>query len=47
MNFNDRGTVVIGVGGNSLITSADRQSIAHQYEAVEQTVRNIVDAPSQ
>jgi carbamate kinase len=44
MNSNGTGSVVIGVGGNSLITSADRQSIAHQYEAVEETVRNIVDA---
>ena len=44
MNSSYKGSVVIGVGGNSLITSADRQSIAHQYEAVEKTVRNIVDA---
>jgi carbamate kinase len=39
-----KGRVVIGVGGNSLITGAGRQSIAHQYEAVEDTVSNIIDA---
>jgi len=38
------GSAVIGVGGNSLIRSPDRRSIAHQYEAVEDTVRSIVDA---
>jgi carbamate kinase len=39
-----QGTVVIGVGGNALITAKDRVSIAHQYEAVENSVRGIVDA---
>jgi carbamate kinase len=38
------GSVVIGVGGNALITAKDRVSIAHQYEAVEDSVRSIVDA---
>ena len=41
------GTIVIGVGGNSLIKSEDRQSIAHQYEAVEEIVRAVVDAGEQ
>jgi len=39
-----QGTVVIGVGGNALITAKDRVSIAHQYDAVENSVRSIVDA---
>lgn len=40
------GIVVIGLGGNSLIKSEDRQSISHQYEADEETVRTIVDPGS-
>ena len=47
MNYGSQGSVVIGVGGNSLIIAEDRQSIAHQYEAVENTVSNIVDADQQ
>lgn len=37
------GSAVIGVGGNSLIRSADRRTIPDQYEAVEDTVRRVVD----
>ncbi len=38
-----KGTVVIAVGGNSLIVSEDRQAIPDQYEAVVATVKHIVD----
>jgi carbamate kinase len=44
MNSNSKGKVVVGIGGNSLITGEDRQSINHQFAAVEDIVSNIVDA---
>ena len=44
MNLDMKTTVVIGIGGNSLITSEDRLSIADQYQAVEKTVSTIIDA---
>jgi carbamate kinase len=36
-------TLVIAIGGNSLIKDARHQSVAHQYEAVVETVRHITD----
>lgn len=36
-------TLVIAIGGNSLIKDAGHQSVAHQYEAVVETVRHITD----
>ena len=36
-------TLVIAVGGNSLIKDARHQSVAHQYAAVVETVRHITD----
>ena len=38
-----KGTVVIAVGGNSLIVSEDRQAIPDQYEAAVATVKHIVN----
>ncbi|MEE2759843.1 MAG: carbamate kinase, partial [Pseudomonadota bacterium] len=38
-----KGTVVIAVGGNSLIVSEDRQAIPDQYEAAVATVKRIVN----
>ena len=39
----NKGTVVIAVGGNSLIVSEDRQAIPDQYEAAVATVKYIVN----
>lgn len=36
-------TLVIAIGGNSLITDAHHQSVADQYAAVVETVRHITD----
>jgi carbamate kinase len=36
-------TIVIAIGGNSLIKDAHHQSVAHQYAAVVETVRHITD----
>jgi carbamate kinase len=36
-------TLVIAIGGNSLIKDARHQSVAHQYAAVVETVRHITD----
>jgi carbamate kinase len=36
-------TIVIAIGGNSLIKDARHQSVAHQYAAVVETVRPITD----
>jgi carbamate kinase len=36
-------TLVIAIGGNSLIKDALHQSVAHQYAAVVETVRHITD----
>jgi carbamate kinase len=36
-------TIVIAIGGNSLIKDARHQSVAHQYAAVVETVRHITD----
>jgi carbamate kinase len=36
-------TIVIAIGGNSLIKDARHQSVAHQYAAVVETVRHISD----
>ena len=38
-----KGSVVIAVGGNSLIVSEDRQAIPDQYEAAVATVKHIVN----
>jgi carbamate kinase len=38
-----KGTVVIAVGGNSLIVSEDRQAIPDQYEAAVATVKHMVN----
>ncbi|MAF47372.1 MAG: carbamate kinase [Rhodospirillales bacterium] len=38
-----KGTMVIAVGGNSLIVSEDRQAIPDQYEAAVATVKHIVN----
>lgn len=40
----DRGLAVIGVGGNSLIVSEDKQGILDQAAAAEATVHHIADA---
>ncbi|NQV57570.1 MAG: carbamate kinase [Rhodospirillales bacterium] len=39
----EKGTIVVAVGGNSLIVSEDRQTIPDQYEAAVQTVKHIVN----
>jgi len=36
-------TIVIAIGGNSLIKDARHQSVADQYAAVVETVRHITD----